>query len=188
MKRLPTDCGWIVFAIGLVTILAACTTKNVESTTTSNLPAAAAPLQGFSKSPADETVKAPEPMVAAKTEPKAAAEAVKRDVGNIYFAFDHWGLTTEGKKSLGEDAELLKRNPRAALVIEGYCDERGSREYNLVLGDKRAQEAMRYLTALGIQNAVKVISYGEERPVCREHEEACYWKNRRAHLLIEDGK
>src|SRR5207245_9436232 len=91
----------------------------------------------------------------------------------IYFAFDRWALSAEGKKYLVEDAETLKQHPEAKLVIEGYCDERGSREYNLVLGDKRAQEAMHYLASLGIKNPVKVISYGKERQVCAEHDESC---------------
>ena len=103
-------------------------------------------------------------------------------------AFDRWALSQEGKKYLVEDAETLKQHPEAKLVIEGYCDERGSREYNLVLGDKRAQEAMHYLASLGIKNPVKVISYGKERQVCAEHDESCYWKNRRAHMVVEKGK
>ena len=77
--------------------------------------------------------------------------------------------------------------PKVKLLIEGHCDERGSREYNLVLGEKRAKETERFLLGLGIQNRVVVTSYGKERPVCNEHDESCYWKNRRAHLVLEAG-
>ena len=77
---------------------------------------------------------------------------------------------------------------KVKLLIEGHCDERGSREYNLVLGEKRAKETERFLLGLGIQNHVAVTSYGKERPVCTEHDESCYWKNRRAHLVLEDAK
>ena len=151
------------------------------------------PLAGFSKTSKEEQVASPSPMTVAKASQeeinaRKARENAKREFGDIYFAFDKWALSGEGKKNLVNSAELLKQDPTAPILIEGYCDERGSREYNLVLGDKRAKEAMRYLTALGIKNPVKVISYGEERPVCDEHDEACYWKNRRAHLLIEEGK
>ncbi len=183
-------------------VLAGCATKNVAVTTAGNqtTPGQAetkavgnAPLKGFSKTPVEEQVTQPAPMVVAKVEQpesqaRKASEAAAKPLTDIYFAFDHWGLSQEGRKYLVEDAESLKQHPEAKLVIEGYCDERGSHEYNLVLGEKRAQEAMRYLETLGIKNPLKVISYGKERQVCTEQDESCYWKNRRAHLLIESGK
>jgi peptidoglycan-associated lipoprotein len=183
-------------------VLAGCATKNVAVTTAGNpttpgqaetKAAANAPLKGFSKTPVEEQVTQPAPMVVAKVEQpesqaRKASEAAKRQLADIYFAFDRWGLSAEGKKYLVEDAETLKQHPEAKLVIEGYCDERGSHEYNLVLGEKRAQEAMHYLTDLGIKNPVKVISYGKERQICAEQDESCYWKNRRAHMVIESGK
>jgi peptidoglycan-associated lipoprotein len=156
-------------------------------------PSGSEALQGFSKTPVEEQVTQPGPMVVAKAEQpesqaRKASEAVTKPLADIYFAFDRWGLSAEGRKYLTEDAETLKQHPEATLLIEGYCDERGSREYNLVLGEKRAQEAMLYLSALGIKNPVKVTSYGKERQVCTEQDEACFWKNRRAHLVIEGGK
>src|SRR5438477_169580 len=84
------------------------------------------------------------------------------------------------RKSVAESATSLRQNPSVKLLIEGHCDERGTVEYNLVLGEKRAQETRRYLLTLGIANPVRVTSYGKERPVCTEHDESCYWKNRRA--------
>lgn len=182
--------------------LAGCSTKNVAVTTADNQTTAGqaetkaagnAPLKGFSKTPAEEPVTQPAPMDVAKAEQSESqarkfSEVATRPLADIYFAFDRWGLSQEGRKNLVENAETLKQHPEAKLVIEGYCDERGSHEYNLVLGEKRAQEAMRYLTALGIKNPVKVVSYGKERQVCTEHDESCYWKNRRAHLVIESRK
>jgi len=150
------------------------------------------PLQGIAKSPTDEAVKPP-PMVVAKADQaeidaRKAREAAQKQLADIYFAFDKWALTTEGKKNLTQSAEALKQVSNLKLLIEGHCDERGSREYNLVLGEKRAKETERFLLGLGITNTVSVTSFGKERPVCSEHEESCYWKNRRAHLVLEDSK
>ena len=150
------------------------------------------PLQGLSKSPKDEGVKPPPMMVAkadqAEIDARRAREAAQKQLADIYFAFDKWALTTEGKKNLTQSAEALKQVSSLRLLIEGHCDERGSREYNLVLGEKRAKETERFLLGLGIRNTVAVTSFGKERPVCTEHEESCYWKNRRAHLVLEDAK
>lgn len=155
-------------------------------------PSGGGPLEGFSKSPKDEAVKSP-PMVVAKADQaeidaRRAREAAQKQLADIYFAYDKWALTTEGKKNLTQSADALKQVSNVKLLIEGHCDERGSREYNLVLGEKRAKETERFLLGLGIRNPVSVTSYGKERPVCTEHEESCYWKNRRAHLILEDAK
>ena len=187
----------IASLMGLL-VWSGCSTKSTMATTSGSEPTSAsaraagsggnAPLTGLSKHPMEETVA--RPMVVAKAEPsegKARAAAAHQLV-EIYFAFDRWNLSDEGKKNLMESAAMLKQHPGAKLEIDGYCDERGSREYNLVLGEKRAQETARYLTALGITNPVHVSSFGKERPVCTEHDEACYWKNRRAHLVVQEGQ
>jgi peptidoglycan-associated lipoprotein len=184
MTQSLTHIGRAILIMGMVLSLASCATKQTASTTIGG----AEPLKGFSKNPAEEVVKSPQTTAAAKSEPSRLREVASHPLADIYFAFDRWGLSADGKKYLVEDAESLKQYPEAKIVIEGYCDERGSHEYNLVLGEKRAQEAMHYLTDLGIKNPVKVISYGKERQICTEQDESCYWKNRRAHLLIESGK
>jgi peptidoglycan-associated lipoprotein len=183
----------IIVVIGLVGTLAlgGCSKKNVGATTEGE--SGSAPLQGFSKSPSEEAVKPTPPPMAAKAdtadiEARQARETAKRQLADIYFAFDKWALSDEGKKNLAQSAEALKQTPSVKLSIEGHCDERGSREYNLVLGEKRAQEARQYLESLGVKNPVTVTSDGKERPVCTEHDESCYWKNRRAHLVVEEGK
>lgn len=150
------------------------------------------PLKGFDRGSSEEKIGSSSTMVAkadqAEIDARKAREAALRDLEDIYFAFDKWGLSQEGQKNLAESAEFLKRSPTIRLVIEGHCDERGSREYNLVLGEKRAKEVRRYLADLGIKNPVSINSYGKERPVCTERDESCYWKNRRAHLAVDDGK
>ena len=154
------------------------------------------PLQGFNKKPDEERVVAAGTMIA-KVDPKdvearkaeqRTREAAKRQLADIYFDYDKWALSDEGIKNLAQSAEFLKQNPSVPLTIEGHCDERGSREYNLVLGEKRAKEVRRYLADRGIKNPVTLNSFGKERPVCTEHEESCYGKNRRAHLAVEGGQ
>lgn len=147
-----------------------------------------APMKGLEKAPREEIVK---PMEVAKAEPRAGGPGKEREVVmwealDVYFAYDRWSLSPEGRKNLDRNAETLKQTPSTRLLIEGHCDERGSREYNLVLGEKRAQETRRYLQALGVTNPMAVTSLGKERPVCAEPDESCYWKNRRAHLLVQD--
>src|SRR2546426_9534198 len=108
-----------------------------------------APLQGFSKSPSEEAVKSPTPPMVAKADTaeiaaRQAREAAKRQLTDIYFAYDKWALSNEGMKNLAQNADLLGQNPTVKILIEGHCDERGSREYNMVLGERRAQETRRY--------------------------------------------
>jgi peptidoglycan-associated lipoprotein len=112
-------------------------------------------------------------------------EADRRQLAEIHFAFDQWTLPQDEMKNLMEDAEVLKQNPMKKLRLEGHCDERGTPEYNLVLGEKRAETVRRYLLELGITNPVVVRSFGKERPVCTEADESCHAKNRRVHLSLE---
>ncbi|HEX9158324.1 MAG TPA: peptidoglycan-associated lipoprotein Pal [Syntrophales bacterium] len=112
----------------------------------------------------------------------AAAEASSlKDLSRIYFDFDRAELSSEAREILGKVAAQLKASPKKALTIEGNCDDRGTNEYNLALGQQRADAAARYLQNLGIdRKRVKTISYGEERPICSEATEACWHKNRNA--------
>jgi peptidoglycan-associated lipoprotein len=112
----------------------------------------------------------------------AAAEAASlKDLSRIYFDFDRAELSSEAREILGKVAAQLKASPKKTLTIEGNCDDRGTNEYNLALGQQRADAAARYLQNLGIdRKRIKTISYGEERPVCSEATEACWHKNRNA--------
>jgi len=101
-----------------------------------------------------------------------------------FFEFDSYNLTGEARRVLQANAVWLKANPSASVEIEGHCDERGTTEYNLALGAKRARAAMDYLISLGIApSRIKATSYGEELPACREQTENCYQKNRRDRLV-----
>ncbi|WP_201542714.1 peptidoglycan-associated lipoprotein Pal [Psychrobacter faecalis] len=101
----------------------------------------------------------------------------------VYFAFDSSEITSEAASVLNQHASLLSSNPNAGVVIAGHTDERGSREYNMALGERRAQAARNYLAAQGVAvNNVRIISYGEERPAVAGTTEDAYAQNRRAEL------
>jgi len=111
-------------------------------------------------------------------------------IQDAYFDYNKHNLRPDAREALVADArtlgEILKQYPEYMLTVQGYCDERGSEEYNLALGDKRAEQAKEYLASLGVPGAqLKTISYGKEHPVCTEHSEDCWQKNRRAHITQE---
>ena len=119
---------------------------------------------------------------------RAAAEAASlKDLSRIYFDFDRAELSPEAREILGKVAQVLKASPKKSLTIEGNCDDRGTNEYNLALGQQRADAAARYLQNLGIdRKRIKTISYGEERPICTEPTEACWRKNRNATFVYTE--
>jgi peptidoglycan-associated lipoprotein len=105
---------------------------------------------------------------------------------DIYFDFDSSVIKPEAQATLKRKAEFLRANPGTKVIIEGHCDERGTPEYNLALGDRRAQAAKSFLVDLGIDTgSLTTISYGEERPVDSGHNEEAWAKNRRAHFVVE---
>lgn len=114
-------------------------------------------------------------------------DLLTREAQDAYFDYDKSELREDARQAMTRDAELLKRifaaDPSFSVAIEGHCDERGSAEYNLGLGDRRATSAKEFLVQLGVPaDRLTTISYGKDRPVCTEENEACYQRNRRAHL------
>lgn len=104
---------------------------------------------------------------------------------DVHFAFDSYELDDEARAILRENADWLQDRSREKVEIEGHCDERGTVEYNLALGAKRARAVKDYLVSLGIAaDRMTTISYGEELPLCAEHNEECWAKNRRAHFVL----
>ena len=102
---------------------------------------------------------------------------------DVYFDFDQYTLRSEARTGLKAAATILSAGPDHTVVIEGHCDERGTSAYNLVLGERRAQAAKRYLQDLGLAaSQIQILSYGKERPFCTEHSEACWQSNRRVHF------
>jgi len=104
-------------------------------------------------------------------------------LSDIFFDFDRFVIRDDARPELEANAGLLKSRPGEKILIEGHCDERGTGAYNLVLGERRAQAAARYLQDLGVRSSqMQITSYGKERPFCEEHSEACWQSNRRAHF------
>lgn len=103
---------------------------------------------------------------------------------DIYFQYDEASLADDERNKLARNADLLK-STQFTVTLEGHADERGTNEYNLALGDRRANAVRDYLTSLGVDGSrLRTLSYGEERPVCTETDESCLSQNRRAHLVI----
>jgi peptidoglycan-associated lipoprotein len=120
--------------------------------------------------------------VSSDTEALAEGMAISKDV---LFDYDKYDIKPEARPTLDSVASWMNRNAGFNLTIEGHCDERGTNEYNLALGEKRAKSAMDYLVSLGVSSSkMGMITYGEENPVCVEKNEDCWQKNRRAHFVI----
>ena len=104
---------------------------------------------------------------------------------DAFFDYDRAELRDDARVSLAADAQWLKKYPSAKILIEGHCDERGTEEYNIALGDRRANATREYLASLGVPaSRVATVSYGKERPFCAQETENCWQQNRRGHLLI----
>ena len=106
-------------------------------------------------------------------------------LGDVYFDFDKYELKDEARDRLSRNADFLKEYSTFTVTIEGHCDERGTNDYNIALGDRRANAARDYLVSLGISGSrVKTLSYGEERPVCTQSDEGCWSRNRRGEFHL----
>jgi len=106
-------------------------------------------------------------------------------IRTVYFDFDRYNLTSEARRTLEANADWLKANPTATVQIEGHCDERGTTEYNLALGERRANSALNFLTQLGVDGSrLSTISYGEERSANPGHDEVAWSENRRSEFVI----
>src|SRR6476646_3070140 len=106
-------------------------------------------------------------------------------IADAFFAYNESTLSSDAQNALQTSASWLKKNPQYNLLIEGHCDERGTEQYNLALGDHRANTAKEYLMTLGIDSArIRTVSYGEERPFDNGHDESAWAKNRRDHLVL----
>ncbi len=134
--------------------------------------------------PQEEVTKEQPPVV--MEQPIVKETGPSGALADIYFDFDRSDIRPDAKQDLEENTRWFKVNSRGRVKIEGHCDERGTTEYNLALGQRRAEAAKRFLVALGVDaSRVSTISYGEERPVCTDHQEGCWSKNRRDHFAVE---
>jgi len=195
----------IVFSL-IMLFVAGCSAKNeVLKEDSAKAPAAMAPVTEAvpaqkaapaEKPAAKATFSVGEPMLegAEKAAPAEAPVAEKKttvavpakelyELVDIHFDFDKFNLKDEARNILKKHAEWLNKNKDVMVVVEGHCDERGTAEYNLALGERRANAAAKFLVDLGIDaKRIKTLSYGEELPLDKGHNEAAWAKNRRAHF------
>jgi len=115
---------------------------------------------------------------------QSMSELFEQNVKDAYFDFNKADIRPDARDALAKTAEFLRSYPQVRVTLEGHCDERGSTEYNIGLGERRAQAAKNYLISLGIgANRMDTVSWGKERPFCTEHTEECWQQNRRAHFV-----
>ena len=186
----------LLFAVAAFTLAGSGCAKKVASAPP---PAVPVPAQATATAPAPRTAPTPRPA-AAQPQPQTAVsrmpnEATRRRIDELlakiedaYFDYNQHTLRPDAIQALqGDSSELrdiLKDYPDYKLIVEGHCDERGSAEYNLALGDARAKAAKDYLVQVGIPDRqLSVLSYGKEKPVCMDQSESCWQRNRRVHIV-----
>lgn len=177
-------------AIAFCVLLSSCH-KQVASANTppaprpADMPATAAASQPYRSSPVRTAENNTSATPDAAT--KLRIESLLAKMEDAYFDYNQHTLRPDAQAALQADAkelaQILKQYPTYKLTIQGYCDERGSEEYNLALGDQRAKQAKEDLVTWGIPaSQLRTVSYGKEKPVCDQHDEACWQKNRRVHI------
>ena len=176
----------LVALAALLLVVPACKKQQVETTpppapaVEAPAPAPAPPVQQV-----EEPFKPVEPEVV-EVDPSAAEINASGALKTVYFAYDKADLTDAARQTLQSNADWLKSHAKWNVVIEGHCDERGTIEYNLELGQRRASSAREYLASLGIPaSRLRVVTYGEERPADPGHGEAAWSKNRRGDFKVE---
>ena len=131
------------------------------------------------------TVNSAPPPTTSNQGNETEAQLFASSMQDVYFDYDSYDITQQYQRTLQADARFLQQHPNIKFTIEGHCDERGSTEYNLALGDNRANSTKQALVSLGIPaDRIRTISYGKEKPFCTESTEACWAQNRRAPLRV----
>jgi peptidoglycan-associated lipoprotein len=189
MSVLQRSAGLLTFCLVLSVAAAACGKKAPETTPAPPPPAAAPPAPPAPPPPPPPTPPPPAPkplseeeVFAGKTLDQLNSE---RPLGDVFFDLDESTIREDARGPLQKNAEWLKRWTSTRIMVEGHADERGSAEYNLALGDRRASAVKSYLVNLGIpENRINVVSKGKESPFCRESNESCWQENRRGHFII----
>ncbi len=166
--------------VGAVTAQGSTTVTPSDSTTYSITATGAG---GSANASVSVSVAVPPPPVMKAPEP-SLDELFLKEVRDAYFDYDKADIRADAKDALGKTADFLRNYPQIRVSIEGHCDERGSTEYNLALGDRRANAVKQYLVSLGIPaDRLTTVSYGKEKPFCTTSDEECYQQNRRGHFV-----
>lgn len=180
MQRLTTRASFVALSAAL--LLAACSTPKMMEVSTPPAPAPARP-------PMTNQAPPPAPVAMTPQIPPGSRQDFSQNVGDrVLFAYDRIDISEPSRQTLQKQAAWLQRFPTVVLTIEGHADERGTREYNLALGARRAQAVKDYLVSLGVTGArLETISYGKERPGCSASTENCWSQNRRGVSTIKTG-
>ncbi len=205
MNRMIAKSGAMVIMGMIVLSSQGCGTKWLQSDGDGDIPkisrgSSSGELSGFSKNPSEERLgqggfstsmnrNAQRRVELTKEEKAAEKAAMEAGLQDVFFGYDQWAVADAAMEALNHDAAYLKEHPGAVMRVEGHCDERGTSDYNLVLGDKRAKAARSYLIESGVsEKQVAIVSFGKERPFCSDHDESCYQQNRRGHMLLNIKK
>lgn len=201
MARRWCHLGSAFLVLVLTLFLIGCAMRPATILTTAGTPAPGAPLPATALwtpppppaahvevpiIPIAETVPAPAPPPVPLAPPPPREFTAVEELKDIRFDFDKYDIRPSAAEVLEANAVWMKANPDHLILIEGHCDERGTGEYNLALGERRAKATLTYLLSQGIE-AVRftLVSYGKERPLCSEQNEACWARNRRANFLVK---
>jgi peptidoglycan-associated lipoprotein len=177
-----TDATQLSIAPEVGAVTAQGSTKVTPSDSTTYTIAATGP-GGSANATATVSVNAPPPPP--PPPPQVDLDALfLKEVRDAYFDFNKADIRPDARAALSKTADFLKNYPQIKATVEGHCDERGSTEYNLALGDRRANSVKQYLVSLGISaDRISTVSYGKEKPSCMEHNETCWQQNRRGHFV-----
>jgi peptidoglycan-associated lipoprotein len=186
MKSATRHLSIALLVIGLGLMLPACSSQEPPATEPAPMPEPEAPAPA----PEPRQTEAPEAgeWEAAEPSPSVLSPEQLNRMGvlrTIYFDYDKSEIRADQRPTLQSNAQWLRENPTATILVEGNCDERGTREYNVALGNRRATATMEYLVSLGVEaGRIEIISYGEERPVAQGSNEAAWARNRRADFKV----
>ena len=176
---------WAVLALSVAALIAVgCAKKQTVKSEGATAPAA------VGEAPVKEAP--PAPVAVAPATPPAAAPGVAvteeklSQFDDVRFDFDKSEVKEDGRKTCRVVADYLKKHPQAKMLVEGHCDERGTAEYNMALGERRATAVLTYLVSLGVPKAaLSTVSFGKEKPMDPGHDEGAWAKNRRAHFVLK---
>lgn len=176
----------LLLVAGLSVAIGGCKTKELETAPVTP-PPVAEEKEPPPPPPVEVEDKEPPPMVIEKADDPTVDELNDRNLlKTVYFDFDKYDLSETTRATIRLNADWLRANPGYSIVIEGHCDERGSIEYNLALGERRANATREFLASLGAGDTdVRIVTYGEERPAIPESNESAWAKNRRAEFTFE---
>jgi len=179
---------WAVLALSVAALVATgCAKKQTVKSEGTQGGTGAASAPSVAEAPVKEAPLPPSDQLASAAEAGVAVTEEKpSQFDDVRFDFDKSEVREDGRKTCQAVADYLKKNPKAMLQIEGHCDERGTSEYNMALGERRAAAVMTYLVSLGVsKGALSTVSFGKEKPLDPGHDEGAWGKNRRAHFVLK---